>query len=192
MFVFMMNLIGQDKPTLDFDHMYNTYKNKIWLIICKGINDNHLREEMLQDVFQKFSENIKIFNTEEEALKWLKTTTYNKLKDYYKKINVYNKYFTLVANDEIFKFKENETAEEPIDALINKENSIKLLKVINDLKPIYRNMIYSQYYINWAPKEIAERYNIPLNTVYSRMKKAKKILREHIESEFKGERTNDR
>ena len=76
--------------------------------------------------------------------------------------------------------------------MINKENSIKLLKVINDLKPIYRNMIYSQYYINWAPKEIAERYNIPLNTVYSRMKKAKKILREHIESEFKGERTNDR
>lgn len=167
---------------LDFEYMYKTYKNKIWLIICKYLADKQLREEVLQDVFRIFNDKIDIFDNEEGAVKWLKTVTYNKIKDYNRKTKTRTKHFDILSrDDEMLEEYSDLENNEPHNIIIDRENVSEISKAIHELKPIYRDVIYWAYYVEWSPKEIAEKCDIPLNTVYSRLKKAKAILREKNE-----------
>lgn len=174
--------IQKDDNFLDFEYMYKTYKNKLWLIICKHLADKQLCEEVLQDVFRIFDVHIEDFDSEEDAVRWLKTVTYNKTKDYNRKTKTYRTHFELKPNDnELFKEYSDSPKNEPLQKILDEENISEILSVIHKLKPIYRDIIYLAYYIEWTPKEIAVKYDIPLNTVYSRLKKAKAILREKNE-----------
>ena len=174
----MKDIQKNDNLVLNFEYMYSKYKNKIWLIICKHLADKMLCEEVLQDVFRIFDENIEIFENEEGAVKWLKTVTYNKIKDYNRKTKTYIKHFEFKPNDdEVFKEYSDSPKNEPLYRIVDKENVLEILRAINDLKPIYRDVIYWTYYLEWTPKKISQKCGIPLNTVYSRLKKAKVILR---------------
>ena len=181
----MTNIQNNDNSVLNFDYMYNTYKNKIWLIICQCLVDKQSCEEVLQDVFKVFDEKIEIFDSEEGAVKWLKTVTYNKIRDYNRKTQTYIKHFEFKPNDdEVFKEYSDSPKNEPLHRIIDNENVFELLSAIHELKPIYRDVIYLVYYVEWTPKQISQKYNIPLNTVYSRIKKAKAILRNKRELDF--------
>ena len=182
MSISMKKDIQKDDNFLDFEYMYETYKNKIWLIICKYLADKQLREEVLQDVFRIFDMNIEIFDNEEGAVKWLKTVTYNKIKDYNRKTKARKKYFDVVSRDDENLEEYSASPEtETQNIIIGRENISEISKAIHELKPIYRDVIYWVYYVEWTPKEISAKYDIPLNTVYSRLKKARDILREKNE-----------
>lgn len=174
--------IQKDDNFLDFEYIYETYKNKIWLIICKYLADKQLREEVHQDVFKIFDINIEIFDNEEGAVKWLKTVTYNKIKDYNRKTKTRAEHFDILSRDDENLGEYSAPPDnEPQNIIIGRENISEISKAIYELEPIYRDVIYWVYYVEWTPKEISAKYDIPLNTVYSRLKKARAILREKNE-----------
>ncbi len=182
MSISMKTDIQKDDNFLDFEYMYKTYKNKLWLIICKQLADKQLCEEVLQDVFRTLDVHIEDFDSEEDAVRWLKTVAYNKTKDYNRKTKTYRTHFELKPNNnEVFTEYSDSPKNEPLQKLVDNENISEILSIINELKPIYRDVIYWVYYVEWTPKEIAAKCDIPLNTVYSRLKKAKAILREKSE-----------
>jgi len=132
--------------------------------------------------FRTLNVYIEKFDSEEVAVKWLKTVAYNKIKDYNRKTKTYRTYFELKPNDnEVFQEYSDSPKNEPLHKVLADENISELSKAIRELKSIYRDVIYWVYYVEWTSKEISAKYDIPLNTVYSRLKKAKAILREKSE-----------
>lgn len=59
------------------------------------------------------------------------------------------------------------------------------MEVIRQLKSIHYEVIILHYFMEFSPKEISEKLQIPLYTVYSRLSKAKTILYNKISKSVK-------
>ena len=174
----------EEKPKcieLDFEYMHEKYKNLVWFIASKGISDYHLKEELAQDVFVKFSKVIDRFSSEEKAVRWIKIVTKNTMIDYYRRESTYKSHIFL-TNDEIYyaeKFSHSyaDTSEEYV---LKKEIAKELRPFIRELSVKQEAVIDYYYYMDMTPQEISVAFDIPLYTVYSRLRKARKVLEKVI------------
>lgn len=65
---------------------------------------------------------------------------------------------------------------------LEKENNIKLLKIIQDLPEEYKYVIYEKFFNDLKYEEISVKFDIPLHTVKNRISRGKKLIREKYES----------
>jgi RNA polymerase sigma-70 factor (ECF subfamily) len=56
----------------------------------------------------------------------------------------------------------------------------ELLEIVLALPPEYKKLIYLYYYEGWSAPEIADLLGINLNTVYTRLRRAKTLLKKEI------------
>jgi RNA polymerase sigma-70 factor (ECF subfamily) len=69
----------------------------------------------------------------------------------------------------------------PEDALLLKEASESLLAAINKLPKAYRLMVYQRYVLDMSMEEIVEINHAKMNTVKSRLKRGRDLLKKHME-----------
>ena len=60
--------------------------------------------------------------------------------------------------------------------MLKDELAEKVSLVVKDMKPIHKEVIRLKYYLEFTPKEIAKLCGIPLDTVYSRLRRAEEII----------------
>lgn len=68
---------------------------------------------------------------------------------------------------------------------MKKELAFEIRQVVNDLKPIYYQVITLHYLEGKSVKEISEKLQISVNTIYSRLSKARTILYDKLSESFK-------
>ena len=71
----------------------------------------------------------------------------------------------------------------PCDELIEKENSSNIMKYINELSPIYRDVITLEFIYGYTRKEIANLLNVKYDTIKKRSERAHKMLAEAMRKE---------
>lgn len=173
-----------------FSIIVDRYEKKLMKYIMKISNvDITEAENLLQDVFIKVFKNINWYKNSYKFSSWIYRITFNHIWDNYRKeknkkevsldegINGDN------DNDNISLLELLEDESKNIVQNIEKKELSKLIKnTIKELDDKYKNVIILKYYENLSYDEISDILEIPYNTVWTLINRAKKQLKKILES----------
>jgi len=158
---------------IDFTLIYNLYKRPLYNYVWKMLSDKSVAEDIVQNVFLKFYENLKIIKQKSYPSAWLFTTARNEIYGYLRKKKIRSE--ELMDEDFDYASIENLKAdieESEIKDLIEKE----IDKMNEDTKEIFLLRHYSEL----SYKDIANVLGIDESIVKGRLFRARQILIDKI------------
>lgn len=157
----------------ELEQYMDTYSLELLKLAIVYVKDKQVAEDIVQDVF------IQLYysNTYEEQGKlgsYLKTLTVNRCKNYLKSWS----YRMMQLKETVI-----ERGTKKRDALVLQEERAYLTKQLFALPLQYREVIYFYYYEELKVKDIASVLSVPENTVKTRLRKARSLLKEALPNE---------
>lgn len=151
--------------TGEFKHaIIEKYFNMVYKLALAQARSVHIAEDITSDVFLKYMETNKAFESEEHIKSWLLRVTIN-------------------ASHSVFSsswFKKTVPLEETLEACgIPEEESEVYLAVMN-LPEKYRTVIHLFYYEDFSVLEIADILNSKESTVKSQLLRARALLKDSL------------
>ena len=157
---------------IEFTITFNRHKNKIFNYVLKMVNDRMLTEDIVQNVFLKFFENLDSIKNKNNISYWLFTTARNEIYGYYRSKKTRVDQFNVYDAEEIeMEFPEN--LEEIFEL---KEMKEIILKELNNITAEQREPFIMKEFSGLSYKEIASIMDIDENTVKSRLYKTRQKL----------------
>lgn len=133
-------------------------------------------EDITQEVFISCYKNLDSFRKDSSYKTWIFKITVNKCKDYLK--SKWYKSFLPIDFGWSFKL---ETKDSPEEQVIEQNTQYTLSKNVMSLPAKYREIIILYYYEDMNIAEISKLTNINLDTVKTRLRRAKALLRKMYE-----------
>ncbi|UYY94933.1 sigma-70 family RNA polymerase sigma factor [Bacillus cereus] len=155
----------EDKEDL-IDEIMNKYGQEVLQLVYSYVNNKEVAEDVTQDIFVKCYKSLHTYKGKSNVKTWLWRIAINQCKDYIK--SWYNKK-VIVTEDEFAYI-----------GIQNAEDS-RLASAVMNLPIKYREVIYLFYYEELSIKEIATVIDVKENTIKTRLKKAKELLKEGLE-----------
>ena len=147
-----------------FNQFYNETKKNVFFSIASIIKDASTIEDLMQDTYVKFLENIdKYTNTNINA--YLSTMAHNIA------INYYNKEKRLVHDEQIIDYVSDDTKKKPSNEYL------EVMDMLKDLDDISRQVVIMHTINDLKFKDIAKMIGKPMGTVLWIYNKAIKELR---------------
>lgn len=147
------------------------YGNELVRLAFSYVKDVEIAKDMVQNSFIKCYKNMESFQYDAHIKTWLYRITINECKDYLKSWN-----YKMVQVKSFI----HETAKSIIPStektVIDKYNNEKIKDTIFSLPKIYREVVYLYYYNSLTTEEIAKVLGISVNTVKTRLRRAKQRL----------------
>ena len=165
------------KNDLSFDNLLSTNWDYVYNFLLKKSKDDFLSEEITIQSFSKAFEKIHLFNEDYKFKTWIVSIAKNQLNDYLKKKKIR---FENIENIKSESFKNNFNPEEE---LINKERYNYVNEKIDELKPMYKEIIKLKYIEDLSINQISEKLNQPVNTIKIKIYRAKRILNQILNLE---------
>ena len=162
-----------DKEEKDFllEKIMIDYGNELVRLAFTYVKDTGIAKDMVQNTFIKCYKNLGSFRFDAQIKTWLYRITINECKDYLKSWN----YKKVQVRSFI-----NETARSVLPStektVIDKYNNEEIKENIFLLPKMYREVIYLYYYESLKTEEIAKVLDISVNTVKTRLRRAKQRL----------------
>ena len=162
----------KNKDQKGFNILYNNYSGALFGVINKIIQSDDDANDLLQDTFLKIWRNIDNYDSSKGSIfTWMMNIARNLSID-------------RVRSADFRDSSQNISMEQNIIYQVDSEHqtvmdvdSIGLRKVVDNLKPEYRQLIELVYYKGYTQAEVSEEYGIPLGTVKTRIKAAVGSLR---------------
>ncbi len=158
------------------------YKDRVFSSIMLIVRDEELANDIFQDTFIKVINTLKKgkYNDEGKFLPWVMRIAHNLCIDYFRVA----KKVPVVSNNVDEEFDIFDTIgicdENVEDKMIN-EQILQDVKKLTELLPEeQKDIIFMRFYADMSFKEIAEQYNISINTALGRMRYALINLRKLI------------
>ncbi len=162
---------------LPFDYMYNKYRNGVYKMVCDVIEDEALRDDVTQEIFERFYKSMGRVQGEAAARRWLYVIAHNTIIYLGKKDATYRKHIVLgLDEEEILAACADLCGETPLDGALKAELSETVKAALGELKPIHSEVIILKYVFEYSPAEIAKLLKLSVNTVYSRLSRAEELL----------------
>ncbi len=166
-----------NKELPSFDNLLNSNWDYVYNYLLKRTSNEYISEEITIKSFSKAFEKIKMYDPKYNFKTWLISIAKNNYSDYLKKKKLL---FKEVNSQKI----ESIVSEiNPEQDMINRENYDNLNSKIDELKPMYRDMIKYRYLEDLSIQEISKKLNQPVNTVKIKIFRAKKLLSDKLKSE---------
>lgn len=148
----------------DIAALVETYSDMVMRIAYQHCFNKSDSEDITQEVFIKLMDRVSLLKDDKEAIKaWLIRVTVNLCKDYNKSA-WYRLQTPLDAEaEEEFRWEDSER---------------ELWDALEQLRPVYRTILYMFYYEGYKIKEIAQILRMKENTVSSRLTRARKELKD--------------
>jgi RNA polymerase sigma-70 factor, ECF subfamily len=167
---------AEDKEVL-LDQIMNVYGHDILKLVYSYVKDKSLAEDLTQDIFVKCFKSLDTFNGKSKMRTWLWRIAINHCKDFLK--SWYNKNVITPGEEEwTFNGTNKELIEETV---VQREEDDQLLSAVMMLPIKYREVIYMHYYEELPIREIADLTGTNDNTVKTRLRRAKELLKERLE-----------
>lgn len=166
-----------DKEEKDFllEKIMIEYGNELVRLAFTYVKDAGIAKDMVQNTFIKCYRNLGSFRFEAQIKTWLYRITINECKDYLKSWN----YKKVQVKSFI-----NESARSVLPStektVIDKYNKEEIKESIFLLPKLYREVIYLYYYESLKTEEIAKVLDVSVNTVKTRLRRAKQRLESKI------------
>ena len=144
--------------------LYADTVRRICMVHLKNYSDT---EDIFQTVFLKYVLHSKPFESEEHEKAWIIRVTVNACKDLLKSV-----------------FRSQTV---PLDTLIETPQAqelqhTELLGAVLSLPPKYKDVVYLYYYEGYSADEISRMLKKNVNTVYTLLTRARKILKKELEA----------
>jgi RNA polymerase sigma-70 factor, ECF subfamily len=165
-----------DKDQL-LEEMMLEHGNSVLYLAYSYVKDRSIAEDIAQEVFLKAYTHVDRFQWDATIKTWLYRITVNRCKDYLKSWSYRTTVLSNVIDLAMGAPKEKET--EMI--LMEKDEKSNLAQTIFSLPLKYREVIYLYYFQELGFNEISDLLNINTNTLKSRMKRAKEMLKKELE-----------
>ena len=163
----------QEVKAMDIEEVMSEHTKHLLRLAYFYTKNHQSAEDIVQDVFITFYHS----NYEEDGKMraYLSRMTINKCKDYLKSWH----YRRMQLHDF---FEQKGTLNK--DALVVKDERVTIGKAILSLKLLYREPLILYYYEELTLIEIANVLKLPINTVKTRLKRAKEQLKPMLEDEW--------
>lgn len=162
----------------EFDNLFRSYHRRLFLYTLKFIDNESDALDIVQNVFIAIWENEKYLQNEAFVQAYLFNAVKNSCFNYIKHQKIVRKY----EQDSMFSLKEVELVyyQSGEKSLIETENLKQITDAINSLPLIYSEVVSLSRIDGLKNHEIAEKLNISIRTVETRMYRALLALKEKI------------
>lgn len=167
---------SKDKKFL-LKNLYEKYSEDIYKVAYYISKDQYIAEEILQETFIKAYTKIDTLNNPDSVRPWLITIASNLTKKKLKSTKNKVYYYSSLSD---FEYLISNKPINNIDHMIIKDH---LKECINSLEPDFREVLILYFFNQLSYEEIAEKLNIRLGTVKSRLSRAKKKLKERYDTD---------
>ncbi|WP_144476311.1 sigma-70 family RNA polymerase sigma factor [Bacillus thuringiensis] len=165
----------EDKELL-IDEIMNKYGQEVLQLVYSYVNNKEVAEDLTQDIFVKCYKSLHTYKGNSNLKTWLWRIAINHCKDYLK--SWYNKKVIVTEYDFTYMESQKESVEQTV---IQNAEDRELASAVMNLPIKYREVIYLFYYEELSIKEIAIVIDVKENTIKTRLKKAKELLKKGLE-----------
>ncbi len=163
--------MDKEEKDLLLEKVMIEYGNELVRLAYSYVKDTESAKDVVQNTFIKCYKNLDTFRNEAHIKTWLYRITINECKDYLKSWN-----YKMVQVKSFI----NETAKSILPStertVIDKYENEEIRDTIFSLPKVYREVIYLYYYESLKTEELAKVLDIPVNTVKTRLRRAKQRL----------------
>jgi RNA polymerase sigma-70 factor (ECF subfamily) len=176
----MQHTVNMGAPVISYEQLFEHYKDKIFSFALKILRSKMDSEEAVQETFLKLYVNFERLDPAGSVSSLIFTTTKNICIDILRKRKT-----KLTLAHPLMKHQGWESkaaaSERPEDILILKEAAETLQNAIAKLPKAYRLMVYQRYVLDMTMEEIVEKNQVKMNTVKSRLKRGRDLLKKSME-----------
>ncbi|MFD3449674.1 sigma-70 family RNA polymerase sigma factor [Microbacteriaceae bacterium 4G12] len=165
----------EDKEAL-IDEIMNKYGQEILQLVYSYVNNKEVAEDLTQDIFVKCYKSLHTYKGKSKLRTWLWRIAINHCKDYIK--SWYNKTVIVTENESTYTGVQKESVEQTV---IQNDEDRRLASAVMNLPIKYREVIYLFYFEELPIKDIAMVIEVKENTIKTRLKKAKELLKKGLE-----------
>nr|WP_202441457.1 sigma-70 family RNA polymerase sigma factor [Bacillus thuringiensis] len=165
----------EDKEDL-IDEIMNKYGQEVLQLVYSYVNNKEVAEDLTQDIFVKCYKSLHTYKGNSNLKIWLWRIAINHCKDYLK--SWYNKKVIVTEDDFTYMESQKESVEQTV---IQNAEDRELASAVMSLPIKYREVIYLFYYEELSIKEVATVIEVKENTIKTRLKKAKELLKKGLE-----------
>ena len=159
----------------------SAYKSALLVHISSYISRTEDVEDICQEAFQKCFKNLATYNPKYAFSTWLYTIAENCAFDFYRKRKL-PVVSTDTINPEEATFGIITDTPSPEESMINSQEIENLIRSIQQLDAKYRRIAELRFIHEYAIEEIAKELSLPVNTVKTRIGRARKNLIEQWKS----------
>lgn len=141
------------------------YADTVYRLCFLYLKNKADTEDIFQTVFMKYAISQRQFETKEHEKAWIIRVTINECKDLLKKFF----YRKTVSLDDIVE-----------KSYCSQDDHHEILEAVLQLPEKYRNVIYLHYYEGYTAPQISKIMKKNVNTVYTLLTRAKKLLKEKL------------
>ena len=172
-----------DQNQVAFIVLYTRYNAGVKSHISRYVAQKEDVEDICLESFQKAFSQIATYNPEYKFSTWLYRIARNTAFDHLSRHDrEKNNMPTTSINEDIAELKElSATMHNPEEDIINQQEYDKWLNNIEKLKDDYRVVAKMNLIDNFGYKEIADALEMPLNTVKTKIRRAKALLLKMME-----------
>lgn len=163
-------------------YLYENYRDYVYWISYNVVHDVDDAEDIVQNSFLKVGRMLDYFETEQEdKIKMLLSAiTKNTAIDYYRKKQ---KHIEREGSSDPDILDEILDAKQLEDIVIDNYNYEHLMKKIEKLPEKYKEMLVMHYLFDLPVKEIAVQMSLSENNAYTRICRARTLLKESMEKD---------
>jgi RNA polymerase sigma-70 factor (ECF subfamily) len=162
----------------EFDFLFRKYHRRLLLYTRKFVESESDALDIVQNIFIAVWENGKFRDSEEFVQAYLFSAVRNSCLNYLKHQKIVRKF----EQDAALEIREMEVVHYHSGerSLIERENLKLISDAIDNLTEIYREVIFMSRFEGLKNNEIAEKLNIPVRTVETRIFRALSALKEKM------------
>lgn len=168
-----------------FEKLIKKYQRLVTHIVFRMVPNRADREDLCQDVFLKVYKNLQKFRFDSKLSTWIGRIAYNGCLNYLekKKVPLYDD-----ITDETKEFEQSASADPGPDVLAENRNIGKLLNEEIEKLPVNYRTIVTLYHLDeMTYNEISDVMGLPEGTVKSYLFRARKLLKEALQSKYRAE-----
>lgn len=158
------------------DDLMQNYGEDVLKLVMQYVHNNSVAEDLTQEIFVKSYRALPSFQYGSSIKTWLWRIAINHAKDYLKSWYAKN---VEAKDDELFMQVESSVSVE--QEVIQQQEDNDLVNAVMALPIKYREVIYLCYYEDQTMKEMADVLQINENTVKTRLRKGKQLLKKYLE-----------
>ena len=162
----------KNKDQKGFNILYNNYSGALFGVVNKIVQSNDDANDLLQDTFLKIWRNIDNYDASKGSIfTWMMNIARNLAIDRVRSADFRDSSQNISMEDNVIYQVDNEYH------VVQDIDAIGLQKVVEKLRPEYKQLIDLVYYKGYTQAEVSEEFGIPLGTVKTRIKAAVGSLR---------------
>ena len=165
----------------DFIKLFQKYQNLVFSICLKLTGDYFAAEDLTQETFLSAYKHLQSFDGENEKA-WLCRIASNKCTDY---LRAAARRAVPTTEEDMPEPKGPETMQqEPLGKVLNKELLEELAQACSELKSPYQEVAEAHFVRGKPSAEIAKETGIGVDTVKTRIRRAREMLKKSIRKEM--------